>query len=304
MVNAVVFHIGVEDLEDFPNSWKLQRIVKTNLRLLKQYVEPFAKIYLGIHGTYDQEATIIQWCIDIGLGIEERMRYQNDLWEVPTLEWLHNDIAHREIHKDPNDIICYFHTKGITRQNDQFRDYLLDHMLLPYASNVQLLQESKPQIKAAVCCSFVDCEEPRRAAFWLSFWMAKCSYIRDTLNPPNRDKGRHASEEYMKIETGNFIPLDKHVFVYHNSQVKEADLITHPFDYCFHRGWTQSKNLNELKDVVDKEFKEHIQDEERQNNPTDQSNYTFLIVSGVIFGLLFVTIIFMYMFLTPPPVPS
>ena len=238
---AIVYHIGIHDMDDHDEIYK-QFVIKSQLMVLKQCCAS-ADIYLGMHATPDQVRMILRLASECELKVTDTMTYEHDIWEVPTVEWLQNTIAPKY---DSKDIISYLHAKGITHHDDQSRNYLMDHHFVQYEQNLEQMRNSE-HLDAAVCCAHTD-NAMTYACFWLSFWTAKVGYVL-SLPPPDRGAGRWGSESFLKLKLGRFCALDGRICVSN----KPNDVHQVPFQYMNREGWFPSSTLIDIleKLVVD-----------------------------------------------------
>lgn len=267
---AIVYHIGILTKHDEPNY--VRYIIKSQMTVLRQFCQA-ADIYLGLHANKEQIEMILQLAEECELKITDTMSYENDLWEVPTVEWLQNEIA---LKYDPDDYISYMHTKGMTGHDDKCRDYMMDHQFVQYDKNLEYLKEH-PELNAAVCCAHVN-HNMKNFAFTYSFWTAKVSHVRN-VPAPDRSQDRYASEQFMKLKLGEFLPLDNRITVWRDDLRNEIVLHV-PAQYMYGQGWNPSPALKEIIVAIQKEchltdaqlLKGELKEEEKQNAPKVNQN--------------------------------
>ena len=233
---AIVYHIGIFDKRDEPEYVKY--VIKSQMMILSKCCKS-ADVYIGMHADELQIEMIKNIAKEADLKIKNTMSYQHDLWEVPTVEWLQNEIAKKYA---PDDYISYMHSKGITNHDDKARNYLMDHLFVPYEDNLKYLREHL-QFNAAVCCSYID-YNLKDAGFHYSCWTAKVSHVLN-IPAPERIDERWASEHFMKLKLGEFLTLDNRMCVY-RPETFPADAVSVPSQYMYGNAYNPSEKLREI----------------------------------------------------------
>jgi hypothetical protein len=239
---AIVYHIGIFDNRKEPDYAKF--VIKSQMSVLHTFCKS-ADIYLGLHADQSQVDMILDLANQVGLKIKDTMSYQNDLWEVPTVEWLQNVIAPKY---EKDDYISYVHSKGITYHDDQCRNYIMDHLFVNYEDNLKYLK-SEPTLNAAVLCTHVDIHL-RSPGFYYSCWTAKISHVQ-SIPPPDRTEKRWASEWFLKLKLGEFWPVDNRMCI-HKPGAIETSIV--PGEYMYGDVWKPSENLKALLKPIHTEF--------------------------------------------------
>ena len=239
---AIVYHIGIFDNRREPDYAKF--VIKSQMSVLHTFCKS-ADIYLGLHADPSQVDMILDLAKQIGLNIKDTMSYQNDLWEVPTVEWLQSVIAPKY---EKDDYISYVHSKGITYHDDQCRNYIMDHLFVNYEENLKYLK-SEPTLNAAVLCAHVDVHL-RSPGFYYSCWTAKISHVQ-SIPPPDRAEKRWASEWFLKLKLGEFWPVDNRMCI-HKPGAIETSIV--PGEYMYGDVWKPSEQLKALLKPMHTEF--------------------------------------------------
>ena len=239
---AIVYHIGIFNKRDEMEYVKY--VIKSQMTILHACCKA-ADIYLGLHADAEQATWILGLADEIGLKITDVRTYQDDLWEVPTVEWLQSTIAPKYAQ---DDYISYVHSKGITHHDDKTRDYIMDHLFVQYDDNLSFLKTC-PKMKSAVCFARVDLtfEAP---SFWMSCWTATIDHVM-SIPAPNRDMGRYGSEAFLQIKLGEFWPIDNRMCV-HKPEAVDI-MITVPFQYTNGDAWKPSETLQKLLKPLQRE---------------------------------------------------
>lgn len=242
---AIVYHVGIFDKRDEPDYVKY--VIKSQMTILSKFCKS-ADIYLGMHADEAQIEMIMNLAKEVDLNIKDTMSYQHDLWEVPTVEWLQNEIAKKYA---PDDYISYLHPKGITGHDDKARDYLMDHLFVPYEANLKYLKENR-KFNAAVCCAHIN-THLKEIGFHYSFWTAKVSHVL-SIPAPERNDQRWASEHFMKLKLGKFLPVDGRICVYRPETYPES-VVSIPSQYMHGKTYSTSSTLREVILPLQNEYK-------------------------------------------------
>ena len=242
---AIVYHVGIFDKRDEPEYVKY--VIKSQMAILSKFCKS-ADIYLGMHADETQIEMIMNIAKEVDLNIKDTMSYQHDLWEVPTVEWLQNEVAKKYA---PDDYISYLHPKGITGHDDKARDYLMDHLFVPYEANLKRLKENR-KFNAAVCCAHINIHL-KEIGFQYSFWTAKVSHVL-SIPAPERGDQRWASEHFMKLKLGKFLPVDGRICVYRPETFPES-VISIPSQYMHGETYSPSSTMREVILPLQKDYK-------------------------------------------------
>lgn len=252
---AIVYHIGIFDKRDEPDYVKY--VIKSQMTILSKHCKS-ADIYIGMHADEEQIEMIMNLAKEVDLKIKDTMSYQHDLWEVPTVEWLQNEIAHKY---EQSDYISYLHSKGITRHDDVSRNYLMDYLFVQYEDNLKYMNDH-PKFDAAVCCTHMD-SNLKNIGFHYSFWMAKVKHILN-IPAPERGDSRWASEHFMKLKLGEFLPLDERVCL-HRPENHPKSVMAIPSQYMRGDAYSPSEALREV--IVPLQIEYKVTEDEKPVEP-------------------------------------
>ena len=294
---AIVYHVGIYNKRDEREYVKY--VIKSQLTIINACSKS-ADVYLGLHADADQASWILGLADEVGLKVKDVNTYQNDLWEVPTIEWLQRTIAPKY---DRDDYISYVHSKGITRHDDKSRDYIMDHLFVQYEDNLTFLR-SCPNINSAVVFARValNFEAP---SFWMSCWTAKVNHVLN-IPPPNRSLGRYGSEAFLQIKLGEFWPVDNRMCVH---KPEAADIMTTvPFQYISGEAWKPSEMLERLLKPVQHECdvvpsyeppttanRTEMSQRQCSDGGSPSTNTLHIIYGSVIGGLLLIALAYMFL---------
>lgn len=238
---TIVYHVGVKSVTD-TKRW--MSIVREQMAFLQGH-----EIYLGLHGTPEHERVVRNIATTWHVRIKKLNRYEDDLWEVPTLKWIHTDIL-PELKED--DIVLYMHTKGAANptgplgNQDTIRHYLMDQLVGPMRVNVERMNNER--LDTLGCFGVSAHGKALSGIYFMNFWYARVRHLR-SLGMPN-DTTRYDAEWYMRwnVDTAGFIERTVAVC---NTDL-DRDCMEHaPFRYLRGDKWAPSEEtvqrLNEVQ---------------------------------------------------------
>jgi hypothetical protein len=221
MRHVVIWHIGIANVDD--GAWK--GIVAEQASVLNKYT-----VYLGLHATSRQVPQVHALLREFGITAVETNWYEDDVWEVPTLEWMWDTVLPN---MGDDDYVSYVHSKGMTSLQHDTRRYIMDLMFMRLDPIVQ--QMSTDDLDTCGCFGHMVAGTTN-GSYWLSMWVSKVSHLRTIGRIPRTDAGRWDSEEYMKFNIGRAMFADKMLCVDNDPET----LVGRPFGWLNGSKWAPS----------------------------------------------------------------
>jgi hypothetical protein len=216
-----------------PNTW--EPIITEQLDSLKklELYNKASNIYMSVISN-DRELIKLKELINIKYKkIELKNIFKENYYEYPGIKTLYQ-IAQ----DDDDEIILYFHSKGITSNQHENRKYLFSHTIENYNLYLQEFKRNK-ELEVAGIFPNVD------GFCYFNFFWTRSSYVRNYCSKPEISENRYIWEVWIGTEFS-----------------RKKEVIT----FSPLVGYTKLKNSNEIWNA-DKIYREKIkQDTKRINN--------------------------------------
>ena len=220
-----------------PNSW--EPIIIEQLDSLKklELYNKASNIYMSVISN-DRELIKLKELINSKYKkIQLKNIFKENYYEYPGIKTLYQ-IAQ----DDDDEIILYFHSKGITSNQHENRKYLFNHTIENYNLYLQEFKRNK-ELEVAGIFPNVD------GFCYFNFFWTRSSYIRNYCSRPEISENRYIWEVWIGTEFS-----------------RKKEIIT----FSPLVGYTKLKNSNEIWNA-DKIYKDRIKQNKENNNQNNQN---------------------------------